>query len=368
MDLDISKILEQFNRKADIKEIINNSRVETLYKSEDSNGNKYLNVVYYEDEQAIQFSPRVLFQVVHNDNKNDLKSLKIYQYNYHSKEVKDITFSNFSFGQLRAFLRFLDEINIDSINERKISLSNGSNNEEIATQIKELLHKNDGEEILKQILSDESLVSKDIVNIGYRKKGLEQFRENLKNNLSEKKWQEFFKNNLWIFGYGLDYRFNSCLQDEASVSSSNLDGSNTVISDFLMGDNSFTTFVELKKPQSKIFSVSKNRSNSWCLTSEFFNAVSQILEQKASGQIKLEQSQNYTKNGNEIIQKAYDSKVILLYGSWQELESDNPRDKQIKKKTFELFRRNNRNIEIITYDELFERAEFIVEGNISYEG
>jgi hypothetical protein len=32
----------------------------------------------------------------------------------------------------------------------------------------------------------------------------------------------------------------------------------------------------------------------------------------------------------------------------------------IKKKTFELFRRNSRTIEIVTYDELLERAKFIV--------
>ncbi|MGQ4005167.1 DUF4263 domain-containing protein [Francisellaceae bacterium CB300] len=362
--MELSEILKNFNMKPDIKEIINNSKVETLYTNKDTGGNKYLNIVYYQDEKAVQFSPRVLFQVVFNENKDDLTSLKIYQYNYQSKEVKDLTFSNFSFGQLRAFLRFLDDIDIGLINERKISLSNGNNNEEIATKIKEILLKNDGEEIIKQILSDENLVSSDIVNIGYRKKGLEQFKKNLANSdFSEKEWQTFFKNNLWIFGYGLDYRFNSCLQDEASISNSDIDGKNTVISDFLMGDNSFTTFVELKKPHSKIFTQSKNRSNSWCLTSDFFNAVSQILEQKASGQIELELKTNYNSKGNEIRQKAYDSKVILLYGSWQEIESDYPRDKQIKKKTFELFRRNNRNIEIITYDELFERAKFIVCGD-----
>jgi len=35
----------------------------------------------------------------------------------------------------------------------------------------------------------------------------------------------------------------------------------------------------------------------------------------------------------------------------------------IKRKTFELYRRNSRNIEIITYDELLTRAKFIVNDN-----
>ena len=33
------------------------------------------------------------------------------------------------------------------------------------------------------------------------------------------------------------------------------------------------------------------------------------------------------------------------------------------KKTFELFRRDSRNVEIITYDELYDRARFIVQGS-----
>lgn len=32
----------------------------------------------------------------------------------------------------------------------------------------------------------------------------------------------------------------------------------------------------------------------------------------------------------------------------------------MKRKTLELFRRDSRNVEIITYDELLERASFIV--------
>ncbi len=33
---------------------------------------------------------------------------------------------------------------------------------------------------------------------------------------------------------------------------------------------------------------------------------------------------------------------------------------EIKQKTFELYRRDSRNVEILTYDELYERAYYIV--------
>jgi hypothetical protein len=38
-------------------------------------------------------------------------------------------------------------------------------------------------------------------------------------------------------------------------------------------------------------------------------------------------------------------------------------EQQLKLDTFELFRRNSRNIEILTYDELYERADYIVNGH-----
>jgi len=63
-----------------------------------------------------------------------------------------------------------------------------------------------------------------------------------------------------------------------------------------------------------------------------------------------------------INQNSYDSKTILLIGSWSEVEDTLEPEgvKIIKKKTFELFRRDSRNVEIITYDELYKRAQFIV--------
>ncbi|MBK6340391.1 MAG: hypothetical protein IPF63_12640 [Bacteroidetes bacterium] len=48
---------------------------------------------------------------------------------------------------------------------------------------------------------------------------------------------------------------------------------------------------------------------------------------------------------------------------WKELEnSSNTLEKEIKKKTLELFRMDSRNVEILTFDELYERACFIAEG------
>ena len=116
-----------------------------------------------------------------------------------------------------------------------------------------------------------------------------------------------------------------------------------------------------------MFEKDKNRSGSWRLSQDLTYAESQILEQKASGQVKISTSKDLLDgNFNPITQRAYDSKVVLIIGHWDQVElSDEPAGiKEIKRKTFELHRRDSRNIEIITYDELFERAKFIVENNI----
>jgi len=56
----------------------------------------------------------------------------------------------------------------------------------------------------------------------------------------------------------------------------------------------------------------------------------------------------------------------LLIGKFCDLDKNvsELRNKRITKETFELFRRDSRNIEIITFDELYDRAKFIVDGEV----
>jgi len=246
--------------------------------------------------------------------------------------------------------------------------------------LSELRKSPEREEIIQKLIDEGAITSKDIVNTSFRKKELGVFKKlidvsdywktyafenGIAGKKEEKVWQSFFEKNEWIFGYGLDYRFQTILQREPHLSDVELNGSNTVIADYLLGDKKFTTFVEIKKPSTLLFGPVKNRSNSWSLSNNVVHSVSQILEQKASGLIKLDKEQ-YNSSGNPIHQKAYDSKIILIIGHWKELEeSGNELECEIKKKTFELFRNDSRNIEILTYDELYDRAKFIVEGNIN---
>src|SRR5690606_6967989 len=114
-----------------------------------------------------------------------------------------------------------------------------------------------------------------------------------------------------------------------------------------------------------LFETGGNRSKSWRLSKDITNSVSQILTQKAEWELKS-QTEQFDSEGKLVHEKTIDPKTILIIGDTSQFKG-NDRDSRIKAKTFELYRRNSRNIEIVTFDELFERASFIVNNKTNTE-
>lgn len=357
-------------------EIIKTSKPNRLYSHEFEAG-RFFQVVHEDENGAsIRFAPRTMLKVIYIKDQDDIEGFEIIKI-VNETEKERVKLSKFNFAQLKEFLRFIGEIDLKGITARRLKILDDQElDSDSIRSVKTLLSKEGGAELVETLINEGFISSKDIVNTSFRKRGVQIFKslkespnywkiyadENgLKKNSEEKVWQYFFEKNEWIFGYGLDYRFQEILQREAHLSESELDGSNTVIGDYLLGDKFFTTFIELKKPSTPLFGNEKNRSNSWRLSNDLIDSVSQILEHKASGLIRLDNSQ-YIK-GEPLKQKAYDSKVILIIGDWSELNNaSSTQEREIKRKTFELFRRDSRNIEILTFDELYERACYIAEG------
>lgn len=244
-----------------------------------------------------------------------------------------------------------------SITGRFVEIQN--NHEEIMR----VLERSDSTSLilaLQHIINDR-LTGSDINTILGRKDAINEFEDKLNNSREyrEADWQHFFEKNDWIFGYGLNYQFLKILQREAHISHTDLNGSNGVIADFLLSDTRYTKLVELKTPETALFSNRQNRSDSWRLSNELTDAVSQILAQKANWEIEG-QRENYTSDGTRILEGTCDPECILVIGSTSSI-TGNDREKIIKKKTLELYRRNLKSINILFYDELFERAKFIVQ-------
>lgn len=373
--MEMSRLSQNIRSEEDI---INGSIPNRLYMHEFEKG-RFFQVVHHDENGfEIKLAPKTMFKAVYIKENNDIEGIEIIKVS--NVATQKVLLSKFNFAQLKAFLSFISEIDLKGITEKRLKILD---DQELDTDsirsVKTLLSKKGGAELVETLINEGIVSSKDIVNTAFRKRGMQYF-EKLKddpsfwkiyaaeNNISsrseEKVWQYFFEKNQWIFGYGLDYRYQKILQREVNLSDAELDGSNTVIGDYLLGDNFFTTFVELKKPSTLLFANKGNRSNSWKLSNDLIESVSQILEHKASGLIRLDSPQYI--NSEPLTQKAYDSKVILIIGDWKELRNSSTTfEKELKKRTFELFRRDSRNIEILTFDELYERAYFIAQGEKS---
>lgn len=365
------------NFKSTEENIIWGSIADRLYSQEFEKG-RFFQVVH-EDEAGfeIKLAPRTMLKAVYLKEKDDIEGIEIIKA-VSGIDIERVKLSKFNFAQLKSFLAFILEIDLKGITERRLKILDDQElDEDSIRSVKTLLAKSGGAEIVETLINEGIITAKDIVNTAFRKRGLEIFKkliseknywkvyatENSQSIHSEEKvFQYFFEKNQWIFGYGLDYRYQSILQREAHLSEAELNGSNTVIGDYLIGDKMFTTFIELKKPSTNLFGKSSNRSNSWKLSNDLIESYSQILEHKASGLLKLEKEQYI--NGEPLKQKAFDSKVILIMGHWNELDaSSTTLEREIKKKTFELFRRDSRNVDILTFDELYDRATYIVQEN-----
>jgi len=199
------------------------------------------------------------------------------------------------------------------------------------------------------------------------KNGREHYRKMYDLNQGEENiWHHFLKHNDWIIGLNTDLKFISDILDEQKVGNENSKGKESPIVD-LLGISDFTTLIELKHSSSNIFkkSKSKGRANTWDFTSDFIEGLSQCLGQKGELE-KTFENKVFLKEDNSRLEKdgieSIDPKSVLIIGNKRRefpvknLDNDNI----LKNKTLERFRRNNRNIDIITFDELFERAYHIV--------
>jgi hypothetical protein len=331
--------------KTQKSEIIDNYKLERLYNHKIENG-RFFKVVFPDDDTVdLQLAAKTYMQIKFLPSRNDIEGINIIKL-VRGKETQRISFSKFNFAQLELFLNFIHDLDLSTISERRLKLSENSLDildESTKKKISTLLQGEEGADLIQQLLDNEIVTSQDIVNTGYRKTQLRIFEKLLSEKdywkhyrqceseilqmISEKEdkgfllkesskeeitWQYFFHKNSWIFGYGLDYRYQNILQREFSASDSDASGKEQVNADFLIGDNYFTTFVELKTPNTELFVNSdsgKNRSGSWSLSNKLIYGDSQILEQKASGQIKLEK-EPYNDKEEKITQKGYDSKCI----------------------------------------------------------
>jgi hypothetical protein len=264
-------------------------------------------------------------------------------------------------------------INISDEELRRIALT--------THQAKHLVTEN--EELFAEVLRH-SLTKKDVVAIAFRKRQLEVFKKLLedpdyfntltkkKNCTSESLWQKFFEKNAWIFGYGLSYVYSSGLDEkrlEQVVRGYHVAQSGKRV-DALLKTKAFAStlcFVEIKTHKTLLLNDKPYRVGCWSPSDELCGAVAQIqgtvsyASETIFGKLTLTDSDGFP-TAEEVFN--FHPKSFVVIGSLSQFSGEHGINQE-HLRSFELYRRNTNQPEIITFDEMYERARHIVEASES---
>ncbi|WP_316767467.1 Shedu immune nuclease family protein [Pedobacter frigiditerrae] len=355
------------------------------YKILDHEGNEYL----MKDEKTLGFSlngKRQLKALFLQDDRNIVK-LIVQQFGLDNKPIKnqskEATFHSNEVQNLYNFLKGIKEV--DFPNDLTFNIKDS----ELA---KMLMSKNQASKLIEENLEvlqealNSNLSTKDLINFGYRKNQLEifdkllneegffkEYKDKLQNQLNKEQgdegvWQKFFEKNTWILGYGLDYIFNSELDNkklEQVTSGSSFFSKGKRIDALLKSHGVINSlcFCELKLSTDTLLTKIKKsyREESWQISDALSGAIAQVQRtvQKAikdcDTKTELKDAQDNLTGETVYL---YNPKAFIIIGNLNEFIIDE-KINEVKFSSFDMFRKNLRNIEILTYDELFQRAYYI---------
>jgi Domain of unknown function (DUF4263) len=222
-------------------------------------------------------------------------------------------------------------------------------------------------------------LERDLIAVGYRRNQLEHFQKLLDDNecfaaelarlktTPETLWQKFFEKNPWIFGYGLSYQFMTGLDGkklETVVSGFDVTKPGKRV-DALMktrGRIGSLCFVEIKRHDRALLDKEAYRSGAWAPTTELVSGVAQIQATVHSAVERIGRRLVPRRDGVPTGEELFnvEPRSCLVMGRLSEFETPTGLNMDMVR-SFELYRRNTWRPEIVTYDELLERARFIVE-------
>lgn len=236
---------------------------------------------------------------------------------------------NLNYGDLGRFM------------ERYNSFERVSDNDmESISELLDLLPKN------KISITSNFIKTKNKINFAFFEDILENFKR-LKNSSSdnEKNWQDFFEKNAWIFSHLFPY--DVILRErEAYVGGKTFANKDGKIVDFLY-QNGFKdnyALIEIKTHKKDLLKKIPYRgSDVFASSDDLSGGINQCLDQK----------DNFIKDFGKDL-KPIDPKCILLIGLRSKLK-----DEQLK--CFELLRNNQKNVDIVTFDELENKIKGLLE-------
>ena len=286
------------------------------------------------------FSRAMLMSIPHNSDKIDV-SLKLGRYtlpfeNIETRQPKsELTLDNDELNNLITYI---------SDNYAPVNLGSGKyicvseDDEELIKKFKDLIEKNSDTATLlieKGILSDNVFLAATSIK---KKDALNEFEKNLKENLAESYWQNWFATNKWVLGSDF-----AQIIDERKIDTEN-------IADYIMrAFDGFVDLVEIKKPNGMPFWASTKDHDNYVPSSDLVKAITQCLNYIHA----IEQEANSAKFIQRTKSKVIKPRCILIFGrscDWDEEQ----------KEAYRILNAAYNQISILTYDHLLLRAKNVL--------
>ena len=174
-----------------------------------------------------------------------------------------------------------------------------------------------------------------------------RYEEMIGQRLKEQNWQVFFTENPFILSLAFGYPVIK-VQDQALVGGRKLSGSGEKIADFLVKNSmtNNTAILEIKTPQADLLNKTPFRSGIHTPSSDLTGAINQALDQKYQFQTHIASVKH---NSRIHDMESYSVHCCLIIGV-------TPSDED-QQKSFELFRGNSKDVEIVTFNELLEKLK-----------
>ncbi|EKT4553217.1 DUF4263 domain-containing protein [Flavobacterium psychrophilum] len=292
------------------------------------------------------------------------------------------TYFSFRGSEIRTLFDFIKSIaELEIKDENGFKITDNELKNLILTKEQAFSMYKDNQSLFEEIF-EENVTKEDILNLVYKKEQLIYFdnllnneiffeEEKIRLNISkdESLWQNFFESNTWIFGFGLQYIINIPLQEKKLEQV--VEGFDVINrgkrADALMKSKGIINslcFAEIKTHKTKLLNAAY-RPSVFPPSTELSGGIAQVQKTIQSSIENLINKINPTDSdgnptGEEIF--LYRPKSFLLVGNLNEFLTEFGVNKE-KYSSFELYRRSIKDIEIITFDELLERAKFIVNSN-----
>lgn len=229
-----------------------------------------------------------------------------------------------------------------------------------ARLIKKMLDHNHAEELWSQLVEFNPDLAMTLCQTRIhhqRVAAVKEFEQAIVDGRKENYWQDFFEKHTWIFGYGLDYRILRTVQSQPNYGGTSLSGRGGQRGDFLVAtdaDVRFTVLAEIKTPDTRLLERECYRNGAFSPTMELSGGVSQVQANCHQWEIQgARTDENRDRLSRDSIHTIFPKGIIVIGHTNQLCGHD-------QRASFERYRRNTTNPEIITFDELFARAKFIV--------